>query len=159
MTTKIKVRAGQGPRALSKAEFELEYRQRFFDPAFNDHQDAIEELLAIAWNGYNNSRKSPVTRKAGPGYADPSYELSIEWLGAKRAIDRAKREHGRRHAASRILLICGSPRNDKSCPGEMSKSFRMVQIAKGVLEDKGDTVDVLDLSLLDLEPRQSDLSL
>jgi multimeric flavodoxin WrbA len=49
------------------------------------------------------------------------------------------------------LLICGSARNDGTCPNEISKTFRLLQIAKETLE-KGDIqVDVLDLSLITSE--------
>jgi hypothetical protein len=38
-----------------------------------------------------------------------------------------------RKARSRILLINGSSRSDQSCTGEMSKTFRLVTIAKEVI--------------------------
>ena len=47
-----------------------------------------------------------------------------------------------------MLLVCGSPRNDGSCPGEISKTWRLTNTAKTVLVKAGITVDVLDLSLL-----------
>jgi multimeric flavodoxin WrbA len=148
MTKTPKIRTGQGPEQLSKAEFELRFRQRFYDPAFAAHEGAIQELLEAAWDGYDHARKSPVTQKAGPNFHDPEYEISVEWLNAKAAIDRAQQEYGDMNQPARILLICGAARNDKTCPGEMSKSYRMVDVAKTVLEEKGARVDVLDLSLL-----------
>nr|WP_245332672.1 hypothetical protein [Bradyrhizobium erythrophlei] len=30
--------------------------------------------------------KSPITRKAVPGFADPDYEMSVDWLAAREAI-------------------------------------------------------------------------
>jgi multimeric flavodoxin WrbA len=146
-----KVRTGQGPEKLSKTEFKLRFGARFFDPAFKDHGAAIDELAEVAWDGYNNSRKSPLTRRAGGKFKDPSYEVSVEWLAAKAAIDTANREHADAHKQPRILLICGSARNDKTCPGEMSKSYRLLKIAKTVLESHRNTVDVLDLSALTSE--------
>jgi multimeric flavodoxin WrbA len=148
MTKTPKIRTGQGPEQLSKAEFELRFRQRFYDPAFAAHEGAIQELLEAAWDGYDHSRKSPVTQKAGPNFQDPEFEISVEWLNAKAAIDRAQQEYGDMNQPARILLVCGAARNDKTCPGEMSKSYRMVNVAKTVLEEKGARVDVLDLSLL-----------
>ena len=47
-----------------------------------------------------------------------------------------------------MLLVCASARNDGTCPGEISKTFRMVKWAQEVLEKSGVEVDVLDLSLL-----------
>lgn len=146
-----KVRTGQGPEHLSRAEFATRFREHFFDPAFDAHEGAIEELLNVAWDAYSNSRKSPRTRPAGDGYADPQYELSIEWLSAKDAIDRAQRDHADPRNPARILLIGGAARNDKTCPGEMAKSFRMMQVARAVIEADGLTVDLLDLSLLSSE--------
>jgi hypothetical protein len=37
---------------------------------------AVEE---VAWQNYVGKRKAPRTVKAGPGFADPDYDLSIEW--------------------------------------------------------------------------------
>ena len=108
-------------------------------------------MLEIAWNAYENSRKSPRTHPAGPGFADPTYELSSEWLAAKAAIDQAQREHDDAGRSARVLLICGAARNDKTCPGEMSKSFRMLEIALSALKANDLEVDVLDLSILTSE--------
>lgn len=47
-----------------------------------------------------------------------------------------------------MLLICGSARNDGTCPGEISKSFRMVQWAQETLQQAQIDTDVLDLSLI-----------
>ena len=47
-----------------------------------------------------------------------------------------------------MLLICGSARNDGICPGEMSKTFRLLGIARETLEQADIQSDVLDLSLL-----------
>jgi hypothetical protein len=37
-------------------------------------------IIAGAWDGCSNSRKAPVTRKAGPGFADPDYDHALDWL-------------------------------------------------------------------------------
>jgi multimeric flavodoxin WrbA len=47
-----------------------------------------------------------------------------------------------------VLLICGSARNDGTCPGEISKTFRLVSLAREVLMQANIEVDVLDLSRL-----------
>ena len=47
-----------------------------------------------------------------------------------------------------MLLICGSSRNDGTCPGEVSKTWRLTQWAKDEVERAGQQADVLDLSLL-----------
>jgi len=118
------------------------------DPAFRAEDEAISRVEAIAWQAYEEGRKAPVTRKAGPGYADPDYDLSVEWLEAKSKIDKAQARWGEATTPSRVLLVCGSARNDGTCPGEISKTFRMVKWAEEVLGEAGLEVDVLDLSLL-----------
>jgi len=47
-------------------------------------------LEDIAWQAYDEGRKAPLTRLAGPGYADPTYALSVEWLATRQAIDQAQ---------------------------------------------------------------------
>ena len=49
---------------------------------------------------------------------------------------------------SRILLINASARNDGTCPGEISKSWRLSKIARDALSAEGMETDLLDLSRL-----------
>jgi multimeric flavodoxin WrbA len=145
------VRTGQAESFLSYEEFEHRFRERFTDPAFSDKTAAIDVLLQTAWEAYRDARKSPITLKAGPDFADPDYDLSIDWLNTRESIQGAQQRHDEASAPSRVLLICGSARNDKTCPGEMSKSFRLVGAARAVLEQAGAEVDLLDLSTLTSE--------
>jgi hypothetical protein len=62
---------------------------RFFKPL----QRELDAIIEAAWDAYSHSRKAPVTRKAGPGFADPDYELSVKWLAAREAILAAQRRH------------------------------------------------------------------
>ena len=71
-----------------------------------------------------------------------------EWLNAKTAIENAAREHSNPQGPTRILLICSASRNDKTCPGEMSKTYRLVQLARDALVQERCEVDLLDLSAL-----------
>src|SRR5262252_4359469 len=87
------IRKGQGPAQLDRAEFARRMRRHFDDPAFERDEDALERIIADAWDGYCNSRKSPRTQKAGPGFADPDYDLSIDWIRAREAIDAASKRH------------------------------------------------------------------
>jgi multimeric flavodoxin WrbA len=148
---KVLVRTGQADFPLSRNEFKKRYRARFVDPAFADKQSEIEQLMEVAWDAYIDARKSPITRKAGPEFADPEYHLSVDWLATRDAIITAQRAHNDASGASRVLLICASSRNDKTCPGEMSKTFRMTQLAKACFAAQSLEVDVLDLSLLTSE--------
>ena len=118
------------------------------DPAFRAEDVAISRVEEIAWQAYEEGRKAPVTRKAGPGYADPDYDLSVEWLDTKGKIEKAQARWGEATTNSRVLLVCGSARNDGTCPGEISKTFRMIKWAEEMLSKAGIEVDVLDLSLL-----------
>ena len=40
----------------------------------------------MAWKNYDEYHKSPRKRKPGAGVADPEFELPIEWLDARQAI-------------------------------------------------------------------------
>ena len=71
-----------------------------------------------------------MTRKAGPGYADPEYELSVEWLAARERIDAARKAWSDPARPTHALVICGSPRNDGSCPGGISRTFRLATIVR-----------------------------
>ncbi|MDQ6679420.1 MAG: flavodoxin family protein [Pseudomonadota bacterium] len=142
------VRKGQAPGPLQRGEFTVRFRNAFMDPAFRSEDDALGRLEGIAWQAYSEGRKAPVTRKAGPGYADPEYELSVDWIAAKERIDEARAVWADPASKSRVLVICGSSRNDGTCPGEMSKTFRLTGLVREQIEAAGMEVDLLDLSLL-----------
>jgi multimeric flavodoxin WrbA len=142
------VRTGQAPATLTRDAFAERFRQSFADPAFEQADDAIRRVEAIAWQAYSEGRKAPVTAKAGPGFDDPGYELSVEWRATRDRLIEAEKKQKDAATTSRVLVVCGSPRNDGSCPGEMSKSFRLVREAEATLEEAGIEVDRLDLSLL-----------
>jgi multimeric flavodoxin WrbA len=145
------VRKGMPSVELSRAEFETRFRKQFYDPAFDNLQSEIQALADVAWDGYDKSRKSPRTQKAGAGFADPDYDLSVEWVEARNAIREAQHRHDDAHERKHILLINGSSRSDQTCPGEMSKSFRLCQIAEHIFREAGFAVDLLDLSRLTSE--------
>ena len=142
------VRKGQAPATLSRSAFHERFMQSFMDPAFRAEDEAVSRIEALAWDAYQEGRKAPVTRKAGPGYADPDYDLSSEWLATREKIETAQTAWRDPATPSRVLLICGSSRNDGTCPGEISKTFRMVKWAEETLKEAQLAVDVLDLSLL-----------
>ena len=141
-------RTGQAPAVLKRKEFHLKFLRSFMDPAFGEVKDALSQVEEVAWSNYIKGNKAPVTEKAGAGFADPDYELSVEWKDTRDRLLAAEATQKDPATKSRVLLICGSARNDGSCPGEMSKTFRMTEIAKKVLKAKRIEVDVLDLSLL-----------
>src|SRR5258708_19685636 len=59
---------------------------------------------------------------------------------------------GKPQSSSRILIVNGSSRSDQTCPGEMSKTYRLVTLAKEVVEKtRGFEAEALDLSRLTSE--------
>jgi len=133
---------------LGRRAFEERFMARFQDPAFEAVADHLKAVEAIAWEAYDEGRKAPRTRKAGEGYADPDYDLSLDWLAAKAAIDAALVEHEDRSGPDRFLLINCSSRSEHTCPGEMSKSYRLIEIARSVLARDGAVTEVLELNRL-----------
>jgi multimeric flavodoxin WrbA len=142
------IRKGQGDVKLTREEFERRLKERFYDPAFDAIAPEIARVVDVAWGSYDEYRKSPRMNKAGPGFANPDFELPIEWLEARNRIGDAQRQHDERGAPARILVICGAARSDQTCPGEMSKTFRLTTMAREEIERAGATCDLLDLSLL-----------
>lgn len=138
-------RKGMPDPKLEEAVFRARFRERFVDPAFTGEQAAIERLATIAWDAYAAGRKAPLTRKAGAGFSDPDYDLAVDWIEAREAI-RAAELRRRNSETDRVLVVNASPRSEHSCPGEMSKSWRLVEIARAALEGQGAEVEILDLS-------------
>ena len=146
-----KVRTGQAPAPLTRKQFQERFHLRFFDPAFHGERDAIARLEAIAWEALQQGRKAPITRRAGRGFADPSYEVSVQWLDTRKRLKAAQKLWSDSTARSRVLLVCGSARNDGTCPGEVSKTWRLTEAARHVIERADMQADVLDLSLVTSE--------
>ncbi len=146
MTTTV--RKGQAPDILTRDEFGKRFRGAFVDHAFQAEGEALGRIEEIAWHGYAEGRKAPITRKAGPGYADPDYDLSVDWIETRARVDRAQAVWADPKTKTRVLVVCGSPRNDGTCPGEISKTFRLSGLVSEVLKKEKVEVDFLDLSLL-----------
>jgi hypothetical protein len=123
--TDVEIRKGMPPRELDADTFKRRYLSQFRDPVFGPLRAELKAIAAAAWNAYSDGRKAPVTRRAGPGFADPDYEVAVDWLEAHEADPSSP---------SSILLINGSTRTEHTCPGEMSKSWRLVELALRVFE-------------------------
>jgi multimeric flavodoxin WrbA len=147
----IEVRKGQGDVKLTREEFERRLRQRFYDPMFENVDRQVSEIVNVAWQAYDEYHKSPRTRKAGAGFADPEFELPIEWLDTRERIHQAEREHKDATRQGRVLLVSGAARHDQTCPGEMPKTFRLATLAREEIERSGLICDFLDLSLINAE--------
>ena len=147
----IRIRKGQAPAALSRSAFSERFQRRYVDPAYRPEQAALDRLEAIAWQALQDGRKAPSTRPAGRGFADPSYPISTEWLDTRKRLKAAQARWADRKTPGRVLLVCGSARNDGTCPGEISKTWRLTELARQVLDAAGVQTDVLDLSLVTSE--------
>jgi len=145
------VRKGQAPDQLEREEFGRRFRRNFVDPAFRAEDEALGRVEEIAWLAYSGGRKAPITRKAGPGHADPDYDLSVDWIEARAQVDEAQKRWADPATPTRALVVCGSPRNDGTCPGEISKTFRLADIVRSTLAAEKMDIDFLDLSLLTSE--------
>jgi multimeric flavodoxin WrbA len=141
-------RKGMPSPHLTAAEYRERFLSQFRDPAFDAVRGELDRIAGIAWDGYDKGRKSPFTRKAGPEFADPDYDLSADWLAAREAIRAAQARHDAPGGPSRILLINGAARSEHTCPGEMSKSYRLTAIARDVVAAAGIDAEILDLSRL-----------
>jgi multimeric flavodoxin WrbA len=133
---------------MSREAFRAHFQRSYFDPAFDGEREAIARLEVIAWDGYSQQRKAPLTEKAGPGFNNPDYDLSIEWRKTRDALIAAEARQKNPVGPSRVLLIIGAARNDGTCPGEASKSFRLANATDEIFHADGIEVDRLDLSLL-----------
>jgi len=139
--------------ALTKEQFRERFFSRFYDPIFEEVAAELAKIFEKAWDGYIEYRKSPRRASAGPGFAEPSYELPIEWLETRARIAAAQTRQQDPQSPSRILLVNGSTRSEHSCPGEISKTRRLAQEAQAAIESLPQyEVDFLDLSTLADEP-------
>ena len=142
------VRKGQAPATLSRETFGQRFRERFVDPAYATEHEALARIEQIAWVAYDEGHKAPFTEKAGAAFADPDYDLSSEWLQTHHRLLAAQQRFELAATPSRVLLVNASPRNDGTCPGEISKSWRLTKIARDALAAQNIETDLLDLSLL-----------
>lgn len=144
----IKIRKGQAPTPLGRNEFHIEFQKSYLDPSFKEVSSQLTMIEEVAWINYKDGHKAPITIKAGKSFSDPKYDLSAEWKSTRNKLLAAEKKQKKQSTKSRVLLICGSARNDGSCPGEISKTWRMTILAKDILTADGFEVDLLDLSLL-----------
>ena len=146
--SEAKPRKGMPSPRLSESEFRRRFLAQFADPAYGPLAAELDKIAAAAWDAYDHSRKAPRTRKAGGEFSDPDYELSVDWLAARQSIRDAERRHADRSRPAILLINCSS-RSEHTCPGEMSKSYRLVEIAREVFTaSAGTEVTLLDLSRL-----------
>ncbi|MCD6042513.1 MAG: NADPH-dependent reductase [Burkholderiales bacterium] len=137
---------------LTREEFRRRFFEKFYDPAFDDVQAELEKVCERAWDGYIQYRKSPRTQAAGGEFADPAFQLPVEWLRTRTAIREAETRQRSPASPSRILIVSGATRSEHTCPGEASKTRRLAEHARKQVEAAGFEVDLLDLARLADEP-------
>jgi len=79
-------RKGSDSPRLDRAQFRRRFLGQFRDAGYAPLQSELDRIADAAWDAYLHERKAPRTRRAGPGYADPDYELAVDWIEAKAAI-------------------------------------------------------------------------
>lgn len=142
-------RRGMPSPQLDEAEFKRRFRSQFIDPAFAAIQHELAQVADAAWKSYSEYRKSPRTRKAGGEYADPDYELALDWLDTRARIASSAQSYADKAGSPRLLLINSSSRSEHTCPGEASKSWRLIEIARDEIRAAGSfDIDILDLARL-----------
>ena len=97
-------RQGQAPAKLRRDEFHLQFVRSFADPTFDQVREALGQVEDVAWSNYEKGRKAPVTQKAGPGFADPDYDLSVEWKDTRDRLLAAEQRQKDPATQSRVLL-------------------------------------------------------
>ena len=113
---------------LTQDQFRERFFARFYDPAFDAVTPELEKVFEMAWDGYIKYRKAPRTRPAGPGFADPDVRAVGRMARDARSRSTRRRRASRIPASpSRILIVNGSTRSEHTCPGEISKTRRLVQ--------------------------------
>jgi multimeric flavodoxin WrbA len=139
-------RKGTPSPRIARDAFEKRFLAQFQDPKFAPLSAELGKIAAAAWDGYSNERKSPRTRKAGRGFQDPDYDLALDWTQTRAALRMAQARHQDPRSPACFLVINASPRSEHTCPGEMSKSHRLTELAVKVLRADRAHVEVLDLS-------------
>jgi hypothetical protein len=131
---------------LDEDTFKERFRAQFQYAAYEAVEESLARVAEAAWTTYRDYRKSPRTRKAGPEFLDPDFELSEEWLDARSAILAAQARHEDEGESLRVLVVNASPRSEHTCPGEISKTYRLAELAEQVFRDEGCEVELLDLA-------------
>lgn len=149
---KLTVRKGMPSVQLDKKEFTKRFLTKFYDPDFEPLKGELDKIVDAAWITYDEYHKSPRTKKAGKEFADPDFDAPVEWLESRANVMAAERKQKKQKTPSRVLIVNGSSRNDQTCPGEMSKTWRLATLAKEVVEKtRGFEAEILDLSRLTAE--------
>ena len=144
-------RRGMPDVSLGEGEFRRRFLSQFADPAFDPLRADLDRIAGAAWVAYSHHRKAPRTRKAGTEFSDPDYDLAVDWIAAHEAIKKAQSEYEDPAQPPCLLIVNGSSRSEHTCPGEMSKSWRLTEIAAEICGVDGVKVEILNLARLAAE--------
>src|SRR5665213_2914314 len=98
----VEVHKGMPAVKLARAEFERRYRSRYLDPAFKPLQKELDAIVSAAWQPQITEHT-----ESRSGFADPNYDIAIDWLKARDAIHDARQRHDARDVKPRILIVNG----------------------------------------------------
>ena len=119
---------------LTKEQFRKRFYEKFYDPAYDQVRPELEKVFEVAWDGYHVYRKSPRSKPAGKGFAEPRFPVAVEWLDTRARVHAAEKRQKDPKSRSRILIVNGSTRSEHTCPGEISKTRRLAQHAQKAIE-------------------------
>ena len=143
-----KPRTAQAPSPLGRSKFHLQFRRSFLGSAFLEIENALSTIEQVACVSYVDGYKPPIMEKAGTDFADPDYDLSVKWLASSKRRAELDALQKNSLTPSRVLIIYNSARNDGSCLGGVSTTWRRRGMAQEILQAQRIEVDVLGLSLL-----------
>lgn len=133
---------------LDREAFRARFLEQFLDPGFAPLGAELDRIADAAFAAYEAGRKSPRTCKAGAEFADPDFDLPVDWADARRAVKDAEARRADPASPPSILVVNCSPRSEHTCPGETSKTFRLAEIAISAARERGVEAQLLDLSRL-----------
>ena len=133
MTDAPEPRKGMPSPQIDEAEFRKRFLSQFIDPAFDPLEGRAGKVV-----GEPRGTAIPTTARrrarARRARSSPTRTTTspIDWIGAREAVEQAQREHDDPDQPPCILLVNGSSRSEHTCPGEMSKSWRLLEIAREI---------------------------
>ena len=128
------VRKGQAPPPHPRETFRKIFFQNFYDPAFDPERAAIDRLEAIAWDAYQEAARRRARARPGPASPTPTTTCRSNGCETRERLQAAQARWQRAgHAVARAADLRLRPRNDGTCPGEISKTWRLTQIAREAL--------------------------
>jgi hypothetical protein len=89
-----KPREGTPDPKLAREAFLARFRSQFPRGSFDGLGAELDRVAEAAWAEYDDGHKAPQTRKTGDPDYDPDYDLAVDWIAARAAIDAVEILHG-----------------------------------------------------------------